>query len=343
MTVMIIKPARAEISMSTWGQGGIRIGETAIPCTAAAEGALRYDTVGKGFEFCNGTAWLPVLLAMSQPWIVVTPTVKTLDVAGPGTPAYGAWETFTVENLGSVDSGTITFTLTNTAHFELGANTCVGGGAVLSQGESCTVQVRAKSGIDTSYSGQLRVNANNQPTANLSGAATGTCGAPGDDVGGGKLVSCEASYALVATPGGCTDSGAPSCPGTLDLVTRTWSSVHIMRGATSTMNGPANAAVIMPFHTDPPTYDAVKFCDDMVYGGHSDWYLPALNELLSVLEASNAIGGFPAGGIMTYWTSTEIGATSANIRNKNMDTGVVTQSAPTKSGLYKIRCVRRHV
>lgn len=292
-------PAFGQISVNTWVQGCIRIGWYIDPtCNSSAEGGLRYDSVDKEFEFCNGTSWLPVLMALSQPYLVMTPTTATMDITGPGTPDYSSYTTFTVENLGTIDSGTITFTLTDTTYFEFGTNTCTGGASGLSQSETCTIQVRAKAAIDTNYSGQLRVNVNNEPTANLSGTSTASCGAAGDNYGGGKLVKCEAGYALVATPGGCTDSATPTCGGTVDTVLKTFSSgTTNYRGAGSTTNGAAHTTLLVSYHANPPTYNAAKYCDDMTYGGYSDWYLPLgqnASQMQSLAIASAAIGGFPS-------------------------------------------------
>ena len=40
--------------------GEIRVGNTGIPCTAAVEGSIRYDSDQKTFEGCDGTSWKPL-------------------------------------------------------------------------------------------------------------------------------------------------------------------------------------------------------------------------------------------------------------------------------------------
>jgi len=49
--------AHAQISHSTWGQGGIRVGDSTTTCDAAAEGSVKYNDTTNVHEFCNGTAW----------------------------------------------------------------------------------------------------------------------------------------------------------------------------------------------------------------------------------------------------------------------------------------------
>lgn len=38
--------------------GGVRIGSVSLPCSAAIEGAQRYNSSTKAMEFCNGTDWM---------------------------------------------------------------------------------------------------------------------------------------------------------------------------------------------------------------------------------------------------------------------------------------------
>jgi hypothetical protein len=48
---------------------------------------------------------------------------------------------------------------------------------------------------------------------------------------------------------------------------------------------------------------AARLCGDLVEGGYDDWYLPSLNELLSVCLNGTAIGGFANNSY--YWSSSE--------------------------------------
>lgn len=51
-------PALAQVEGDFSLGGGIRIGDSATTCNAAAEGAILYDSNGgKVIQFCNGTAW----------------------------------------------------------------------------------------------------------------------------------------------------------------------------------------------------------------------------------------------------------------------------------------------
>ena len=53
-------------------------------------------------------------------------------------------------------------------------------------------------------------------------------------------------------------------------------------------------------------FNAAKYCDDLVTGGYSDWYLPSNNELLKIIDNYVALGGtsfLPNNN--NFWSSTE--------------------------------------
>ncbi len=86
------------------------------------------------------------------------------------------------------------------------------------------------------------------------------------------------------------------------------------------------------------TFPAFKLCKDLTYGGHADWYLPALNEV-ALLYTNLRLGiTNPYGLAMTYYTSsTEVNASQNNIFH--MSNGATT--GVTKTQGYTVRCVRR--
>jgi hypothetical protein len=143
-------------------------------------------------------------------------------------------------------------------------------------------------------------------------------------------------------------------------------------GATSLVDGPANTAALVSQGSHP----AAEFCNNLVIGGYSDWYLPATNELevcyraLKPTTANNVTNSganvnavpttgnyttanppqtsvliFRSGGAQAYpttsgtnyWTSTTLGATNAQQRAfANGST-----DARRKSVNFKVRAIRR--
>ena len=144
-------------------------------------------------------------------------------------------------------------------------------------------------------------------------------------------------------------------------------------GADSVIDGPQNTADIVA-HGNATVYPAAHFCNDLVIGGFSDWYMPAKNELEVCYynlkpdttsnntssgtntnavpsRGSNYTSGTPAQTSATdfkdtgtedfsaapYWSSTEFSATAACYQA--FDIGY--QSFNGKSAPFRVRAVRR--
>lgn len=144
-------------------------------------------------------------------------------------------------------------------------------------------------------------------------------------------------------------------------------------GAASDINGPQNTADIVA-DGNSTVYPAGHFCNDLVTGGYSDWYMPAKNELeicyynlkpttdsnvtnsginanAVPARASNYTAGTPAqtsatafktGGAEAfatgrYWSSTEATTTKAWTQYF----GYGYQLSRQKRYIYRVRAVRR--
>lgn len=59
LTMTLHDHALAEIS-ANYSPGAIRIGPATDTCNAGIEGAIRYNSAGKVFEYCNATAWTQI-------------------------------------------------------------------------------------------------------------------------------------------------------------------------------------------------------------------------------------------------------------------------------------------
>ena len=146
-------------------------------------------------------------------------------------------------------------------------------------------------------------------------------------------------------------------------------------GADSDIDGPQNTADMVA-HGNSTVYPAAHFCNDLVIGGFSDWYMPAKNELeicyynlkpdttsnntvsginanAVPARASNYTSGTPAqtsasafvtstgaqafDAASVYWSSTEGSTTSAWFQN--FPDGF--QNNYYKNIAYRVRAVRR--
>ena len=122
-------------------------------------------------------------------------------------------------------------------------------------------------------------------------------------------------------------------------VSRTWNNGTTnwtTTGFTSTTDGPGNTAGLAALADAGAPYNAASYCDELSAHGHSDWYLPARDELDLFWN-----GGAPVAGVDTgsswYWSSTEYATGQA--RAQRFSDGFQTSS--TKNTLLLIRCVRR--
>ena len=73
----MISPASAQIDSDFSAGGGIKIGTSTSTCNAAAEGAIRYNSVNKTPQYCDGTSWISA----------VANDVYDIGMFTPGRPA----------------------------------------------------------------------------------------------------------------------------------------------------------------------------------------------------------------------------------------------------------------
>ena len=107
---------------------------------------------------------------------------------------------------------------------------------------------------------------------------------------------------------------------------------YITTNATSTTDGAANTDSIVKYQ-GAGAY-ATYLCDTLTAFGHSDWYLPAKDELNAMYQNKATIGGFSSS---SYWSSTEYDVNFAWYQYFVN----VNQSNGSKSFYNRVRCVRR--
>jgi|GEM_PF-6860205 len=164
------------------------------------------------------------------------------------------------------------------------------------------------------------------------------------------------THSYMTTPSGC-GSAIPStdtCEGGDDVAGGTdlqWASGSPADGnqiiaSPSEVDGKIQSATIGAY----PTALAASFCENMVFGGYDDWYLPAngttntgLGELQNVLYNNRvklAVGGGAFSENHRYWSSTEMNAWRAWYQN--FYDGVQDSLNKTSLGGGHVRCVRRY-
>ena len=140
------------------------------------------------------------------------------------------------------------------------------------------------------------------------------------------------------TPSNCIDSTCSNLDTAAagDTYTTAWATgggnpaYGVATGATSLTNGVTNTNILAGSYTDT---NAAKFCQNLIFGGYTDWYLPAIDELIHLYANRSAFGFDTA---VNYWSSTEQTINNAYYMNING-----TRTSYDRSYSYHVRCVRR--
>ncbi|MFN3826352.1 MAG: hypothetical protein ACK4NR_01860 [Micavibrio sp.] len=336
MSFMNPAAIQAQGISADFSAGSVKIGIDNDGCDASKEGAIRYYSVASLHQFCNGVGWAGFFANPPNVVLAITPSSNLgMDVTGPGNPAYGANQIFTVRNFGKNPSEVLGLNLNDPGgNFEVVSDACTG--IWLGENETCDITIRALATDNGPYEAVLTIPHDNMPTAYLRGIGTYFGCIPGDTGGGGIYVSCGVSYNLVTTPGGCNDSATPACPGSADSVTKLWGSYGQFRdGVSETQDGPQNNVNLMGYVAQEGNgaHPAAEYCMNMSYGGYDDWYLPSNYELMALYANRALLSGWQTA---IYWSSTQV---SNNDGYFISTTGTVSNTS--KATLRNVRCVRR--
>ena len=88
---------------------------------------------------------------------------------------------------------------------------------------------------------------------------------------------------------------------------------------------------------------ALKECEDLEYAGETDWRLPNINELASLIDysRSNPASAFPGLKSLTFWSSTSYVANPSKAWIVDISSGTVEESMGKSGGITaNILCVR---
>ncbi|MBX3016936.1 MAG: DUF1566 domain-containing protein [Bdellovibrionaceae bacterium] len=175
-------------------------------------------------------------------------------------------------------------------------------------------------------------------------------------------------YDYFITPAGCTDS--TTCPGGTDGTPQkmVWSSPAISPVGIETVSSISTKSLRSGSEYDSIAagdsgLTALRYCYQMAFGGHTDWFLPSKSELTYLYckaaggshNASNpqsevncvGVGGresilpgfITASSSYNYWSSTQ--ATASNAWALSFNNGSETSAGKTSTANFHVRCTRR--
>lgn len=185
---------------------------------------------------------------------------------------------------------------------------------------------------------------------------------------GSESVNSGPPDRYMTTPGGCGDIPAaekvtssnspysdypsadftPTCTHGTDSLQKAWMQStatyvnlpeltdHTTTASIDNNYGSHNTTVMASKNTSAEggPYPAALYCDKLVYGGYSDWYLPSRQELNLFFQNYSKIPGLTGN---YYWSSTEYSQNYAWIFYPNSN----YFSYNSKSSTHYVRCVRR--
>lgn len=247
-------------------------------------------------------------------------------------------------------SSVLSLSLTNTTNFAFDSGgTCSSGSTTLAKGATCTVLVKSDANAAGSLAGTLSAVANNTASITLTGTASGfdPCAA----VASGTAIPTILSDGTIYV--GTTVNGANLCVAPSDAGANIPYDSGVANPATSTnpsstTDGKTNTSLLAAASDAGAPYEAAQTCAALTSNGHADWYLPALNELNTVWQATqmgtaassnlkstfNQSGSYPAGW---YWSSTARG-TNGNAWLERFSDG--EQTYGSYANAIQVRCAR---
>jgi hypothetical protein len=148
----------------------------------------------------------------------------------------------------------------------------------------------------------------------------------------GQTITIGTVPTVAASCGGPTVAECWSTQSPSDLV---WGPFPLTTGVSADitlLNGAANTTILAGLDGDWPAAD---YCDALVQGGYSDWFLPSYAELSTGWNTLDS-GGFPSD---YYWSSTEYSGIPGNFAwYLYSDFG--DMSVSNKDYQYSVRCLR---
>jgi len=158
----------------------------------------------------------------------------------------------------------------------------------------------------------------------------------GDSFGGGKVFYIDASkqHGLIAAPADISGSCRWSTEQT-STVNETDYAYQTVVTTTGIGSGQANTnAILAKWSSTVYPNTAAAMCDNYLYAGYTDWYLPSKDELQELYNQRVKVGGFADN--YYYWSSSENDAYSA----WGQIFYIGNQTISSKYYNYRVRAVR---
>jgi Protein of unknown function (DUF1566) len=157
----------------------------------------------------------------------------------------------------------------------------------------------------------------------------------------GTLTVGSVTARYMVTPGGCADYPNTtsqfngSCTGSTDSVLKKWNNGTDTGNAITPPDGDSGEFKTTKLVDVNTAAEAAIYCQNLMFGGYSDWFLPNIEELNLIYSKKAILGGFTTA--YAYWSSSE----AINGKSWTVTTSGVTGAA-LKAVSLAVRCVRRY-
>jgi hypothetical protein len=326
------------------------IGNTGLGCSGTTERAIRYNSTQKNIEICNGTEWekiyssacdnAPAFLAFPSLTAQGTSTLVTSSIL-----AVTGMDTGCTTNAGvSGTGGSPEYRTCSDASCSTELQTWTSANNTLDiQGNYIQLRATTSASTDTSFT----ITLDTGPTSSDWIITTGLteCAPIGSVCTDGTVYAglSQGSIPMFVTRCDAGQTwGGSSCDGTRQ--TNSWNDGATDYTTTSVIDqadGKTNTASLITIDSNSVVagtqpHAAAQYCSNLVLHGHSDWYLPAKNELNVMYGNRTVIANFDESGTH-YWSSSEYSFNFA-WRQRFSDGN---QNSSGKENSYAVRCARR--
>lgn len=335
--------------------------DNSVACDGTTQGQVRYNTTTFLPEFCDGSGWRAFnISATTSPELILSPTsINTMNVDGTdnkdpalctGGMICGNEYTFTVQNVGATDSDPVAWSLDDDTYFVVSSEDCTG--EVLSQMESCAINIRPRTNGNNVFTTRLNVSVNNAPFSIIQGEGAGFGCSPGFAAHGGYYLACsindgDGDYNLIIMDSGCDGSVSnPACTGTdTSAIVKEWGGPipynydgYICgRDQTTCTNAQQHVNLVTFQQAFGQTLFAVDYCERMDYLGYDDWFLPSWEDYNDHMYPIFSGGNYMGFRNSTYHTSSIADTERAVFFNPYSN--FVSQGS--RNSELAVRCARR--
>ena len=289
-------------------------------CTdpSGTRGEVQFNTTYDVFQGCTARGWM-AFHAPASPTGGGPAPFSFIDQTGVASGAVITSNAVTITGIGAAVA--VSISGNGTPEFRIAGGAWVTNGSI-TDGQTLELRLTSSGAHSTIHSATVTVGTLSDQWDVTTGAPTGPTGCPniGDVCHNGSIFAGDTNMYV-------TDANQST--------SIRWATLRQTNsGAHSNTDGAANQAWIVA-NRALSQYPAFELCENLNRHGHTDWYLPAVNELNHLYTNKDAIGGFTTGG--WYWSSTE--TSSFNAWPQRFSDGV--QTIYVKTNNFVVRCVWR--